>query len=143
MKPNFPQNLEKNIPKIEMLGATTSVLISFIIMHLGFKITLATVKLTMKKNLTAANCFFFRETGERCKVGVVVVSPTFLEHEVSLLTPNFRFLSTVFTSHLFSRMRSVFKNSTFFYSSPRFSHGIPYQASFFAHILTHSGPENS
>ena len=89
-------------------------------MHLGFKITLA----TDEEKFDGSQLFFFRETGERCKVGVVVVSPTFLEHEVSLLTPNFRFLSTVFTSHLFSCMRSVFKNSTFLYSSPRFSHGI-------------------
>ena len=132
MKPNFPQNLEKNIPKIEMLGATTSVLISLSSCILDSKLLWQ----QMKKNLTVANCFFFRETGERCKVGVVVVSPTFLEHEVSLLTPNFRFLSTVFTSHLFSPMRSVFKNS-----NPKIFTRC--QASFFAHILTHSGLENS
>ena len=90
--------------KNEMLEAT-SVLIHH---HLWFKSTLAT-------KIWRQIVFFSWWT--RCKVGVVV-SPTFLEHEVSLLTPNFRLLSTVFITYC--TMGSVFKNSTLLIF-PRFS----------------------
>ena len=78
-----------------MLGATTSVLISLSSCILDLKLLWQ----QMKKNLTAANCFFFRETGERCKVGVVVVSPTFLEHEVSLPLFKYRFHQSLVQSY--------------------------------------------